>query len=185
MYKNLRKLAETVPPVGHVFVTGHSGSGKTTLARQLKDKLGLPVYTMDDDPYMLAHKIKRRQVDKHKPLFPPGDEEARQVILNIFKNIQKLKEPHIVEGAQIAHAPEFWPGNRLIYVDLPERQLVRQRLKRDREQGEIIPPGSAAARRRAEKAKDFMRAMNKALQQVAAYPEVERMRAEREYTRKL
>ena len=169
-YPNLQKLAQ------HTFVTGLSGSGKTTLAYQLAEELGLPIYKLDDDPHVRAHFDRLKEIDPNRPGFPVGDPESLSVIHKTMQNVKRLKDPHVVEGVQIAHVPEYWPGNRLIYVDTPPRQVIRQRLKRDRTKGKDIPIGSAAARERAAIAKLLIKEMLKPLEDVSNYPEVERMR---------
>ena len=173
-YPNLQKLAQ------HILVTGYSGSGKSTLAAQLASELGLPIHKLDDDPNVRAY-FK----NPNNFVFSKEDPEAVTALNNMVQNVKALSEPHIVEGTQVAYVPEYWPGNRLIYVDTPPTQVVRQRLARDRAKGKDVSPGSAKARQRALIAKLLIKEMEQPFNDVQAYPEVERMRPNREFAKKL
>lgn len=154
-----------------MLVTGFSGSGKTTLAQQLAEELGLPIHYLDQDPHVKAHFKKPEHFVFNR------EEPSSQVTLSkMVSNIKKLKTPHIIEGTQVAYIPEYWPGNRLIYVDTPIRQIIRQRLARDRAKGKDVPIGSSNAKERASIAKLLIKEMSKQFDEVINYPEVERMR---------
>jgi cytidylate kinase len=174
-YPHLQKLAQ------HIFITGHSGSGKSTLAQQLHEELGLPVYPMDYNPNIRAYVKQLRAADPNKLGFPSDDPEALVAIRKAMQDVEGLSYPHIVEGTQIAWAPEHWPGNRLIYVDTPLLQIIRQRLKRDRLKGKHLPVGSRTAKERAAITRRLFEALSVPLEDVAKYPETERMRPRREF----
>ena len=167
----------------HVLVTGHSGSGKTTLSKQLAEELGLPLFGLDDDPRWdkLITDPEMDDVARNTPGTPANirfNKVRKQMVLDALARVK----PHVIEGTQIAGSPEVWKDHRLVHVDTPELQVVRQRLGRDRlkpHRAGKMPPGSPMARERARIARVMIAGMRDELAQVAKDPRWERMRAKK------
>jgi acylphosphatase len=167
----------------HVLVTGHSGSGKTTLSKQLAKKLGLPLFALDDDPRWdeVITGSGMGDVARNTPGTPENTrfkQVRKQMVLDAVARIK----PHVIEGTQIAGSPEVWKDHRLVHVDTPELQVVRQRLGRDRlkpRRAGKMPPGSPMARERARVARVLIAGMRDELAQVEKDPRWEGMRAKK------
>jgi hypothetical protein len=170
----LVKSAEGDPQ--HVLVTGHSGAGKSTLGAQLSEELDMPLHRLDKDPRW------RTMLSEVKGPLGTGAEHAQyqDVRRQLMADALALKEPHVIEGTQVAAAPEAADKHRTILVDPTALQVVRRRLGRDRKRGKQgpMPPGSATARERARLARALMATMESELQTLRDNPNVEKRSAD-------
>ena len=92
-------------------------------------------------------------------------------------------QPHIIEGTHILSAPELTTGHRRILVDTPVHQIIRQHLARDRAKYAEDPvryavrhagaPGSAAARQRADRARQIYESLRPEIDAFRHLPGVE------------
>lgn len=182
IYDELIKIADasaTQPKkLNHILVTGHSGSGKSTLANQLAEETGYPIIHMDDEPDIKSWWSGNKDNEYLSPSssdFDKFEKIKRRVVINA---VNRLTTPSIIEGTQVAAAPEVWSKYRRIFVDTPQRTVVRQRLARDRERGDygVMLPGSRVARLRAGIAKRIMHTLDPEMEAYRSYPGTELMR---------
>jgi hypothetical protein len=165
----------------HIFITGACGAGKSTLGRALSSQLQLPLHRLDDDPdfrQMLLY-----EPDLNRLTEPQRYAQWQALRRHLVHEALKLPQPHIIEGTHILVAPELTTGYRRILVDTPLRQIVRQHLARDRAKYAEDParyadrhagaPGSAAARRRALRARQIYEGLRPEIDAFRQLPGVE------------
>ena len=165
----------------HIFVTGACAAGKSTLARALSSQLQLPLHRLDSDPEFrqlvpLAPDLNRLTDPK---LFARWQALRRHLV----KQAVELQQPHVIEGTHVLTAPELTSGHRRILVDTPLHQIIRQSLARDRAHYAGNPvrfadrnpgsPGSAAARRRALRARQIYEGLRQEIEAFRQLPGVE------------
>ena len=143
---DVAKFAQTRPLVKiasrrdtrHTVITGVSGAGKTTLAKQLAEKLNLPIHHVDKDD--LWRENKKLADDPER--YTEGTKAFRRYRSLRKKLVSRAlahKTPHIVDGAQCLVDCGMLQGHRLIVIDADEATTVKQRLQRDRELGKLAP----------------------------------------------
>ena len=151
----------------HTFVTGACAAGKSALARALSSQLQLPLHRLDDDPDF--RQLLEYDPDLNRSTDPERYAQWQVLRRHLVEEAGKLQQPHSIEGTQILTAPELTAGHRRILVDTPLHQIIRQSLARDRARYAGNParnadrnpgsPGSAAARRRALRARQIYEAL--------------------------
>jgi hypothetical protein len=169
----------------HILITGACGAGKSTLGRALSRQLQLPVHRLDDDPdfRQMLPMVERHPADFYKLTDPPWYARWQALRRHLVQEAVKLPQPHIIEGTHILAAPELTTGHRRILVDTPVHQIIRQHLVRDRAQYAEDPvryaarnagaPGSAAARRRALRARQIYEGLRVEIEAFRHLPGVE------------
>ena len=169
----------------HIFVTGTCGAGKSTLAKALSRQLQLPLHRLDDDPdfRQMVAMVERHPPEFYKLTDPQWYARWQALRRHLVQEAVKLPQPHIIEGTHILAAPELTTGHRRILVDTPLHQIIRQHLARDRAKYAEDPvryaarnagaPGSAAARRRALRARQIYEGLRPEIEAFRQLPGVE------------
>ncbi len=165
----------------HISVTGACGAGKSTLAEALSSQLQLPLHRLDDDPDF--RQLLQYDPDLNRFTDPKRYARWQALRRQLVEEAEKLQQPHIIEGTQILTARELTRGHRRILVDTPLHQIVRHSLARDRAKYARNPagyadrnpglPGSAAARRRAFRARQIYEGLRPELEAFRQLPGVE------------
>lgn len=165
----------------HIFVTGACGAGKSTLAKALSHQLQLPLHRLDDDPDF--RQMLPGEPWLHRLTDPQRYARWQALRRHVVQDAVTLHQPHIIEGTHILTAPEWTTGHRRILVDTPLHQIIRQSLARDRAKYAEDParyadryagaPGSAAARRRAIRARQIYESLRPELDTFRHLPGVE------------
>ena len=126
-----------------IVITGHSGSGKTTLAKQLGEKLEMPVHHLDKDPAMGAYFERRVAYRDAVGRFDFDKEEAVADLLNSFRDaLTRVPSRAIIEGSYFLMEPSLVPeGAMLIVLDVSLATLIERRLKRHARHGRRIGIG--------------------------------------------
>jgi hypothetical protein len=169
----------------HIFVTGACGAGKSTLAKALSRQVQLPVHRLDDDPdfRQMVSMVERHPAECYKLTDPQWYDRWQALRRHVVHEAVKLPQPHIIEGTHILTAPELTTGHRRVLVDTPLHQIIRQHLARNRAKYAEDPvryvernagaPGSAAARRRAIRARQIYEGLRPEIDAFRQLPGVE------------
>jgi hypothetical protein len=169
----------------HIFVTGACGAGKSTLAKALSCLWQLPVHRLDDEPAFrqLLPRVECHPAEFYKVTDPPWYARWQALRRHLVQEAAKRSQPHIIEGTHILAAPEVTTGHRRILVDTSVHQIIRQHLARDRAKYAEDPvryaardagaPGSAAARRRAFRARQIYEGLRPEIEAFRHLPGVE------------
>lgn len=169
----------------HILVTGACGAGKSTLAKALSHQLQLPWHRLDDDPdfRQMVPMVERHPAEFYRLTDPQWYAQWQALRRHVVQEAVKLSQPHIIEGTHILAAPELTTGHRRILVDTPLHRIIRQHLARDRAKYAEDPvryaernvgaPGSAAARRRAIRARQIYEGLRPEIEVFRQLPGVE------------
>lgn len=108
----------------HIIITGTSGSGKSSLAKDLSQKLGLPIAATDDNPDFKAA-IKNNKIVDGNFKFNTQD----QIIA--ARKLLKLDTSHILEGSGFLHLDKEELDPHVLHLVNPEKDVViKQRINR-------------------------------------------------------
>jgi energy-coupling factor transporter ATP-binding protein EcfA2 len=169
----------------HIFVTGACGAGKSTLAKALSRQLQLPLHRLDEDPdfRQIVPMVECHPAEFYRVTDPPWYARWQALRRHLVQEAVKLPQPHIIEGTHILAAPELTTGHRRVLVDTPLHQIIRQHLARERANYAEDPvryaarnagaPGSAAARRRAVRARQIYEGLRPEIEAFRHLPGVE------------
>jgi hypothetical protein len=169
----------------HIFITGICGAGKLTLAQALSRQLQLPLHRLDDDPdfRQMVVMVEHFPAELYKVTDPQWYAQWQTLRRQLVQEAIKLPQPHIIEGTHILAAPELTTGHRRLLIETPLHQIIPQHLARDRAKYAEDPvryaaryagvPGSAAARRRALRARQIYEGLQPEIEAFRQLPGVE------------
>ncbi|MGH2613125.1 MAG: AAA family ATPase, partial [Rhabdochlamydiaceae bacterium] len=153
----------------HIIITGCSGVGKSTLAKLLSKLINLPIHQIDDDPLWKENE----SITDAKNRFCEGTkdcEKYQSLLKKLIRRAVEKQNPHILEGCQFLISPNKWRGHRVVLLDVDEDTVVKQRLKRDSENGKLERDGKE---KREKKARELYKRLKPLVEEAKKNPGVE------------
>lgn len=132
----------------HLIVSGYSGAGKSTLARVLGERLGRPVHKVDQDDLWTSSRDLADHPDRYNRDTKEG-RRFRKLLKKLVRRAIEKDSPHVLEGCQFLVSTGKLRGHDVVVVDADEDTIIRQRLKRDKEDGKLDRDGEEYRKKKA------------------------------------